>query len=328
MKWTRPPWTTGVYFRPRLKPEETTLYMQLLEGFRQWKRKIPLEGFWDEDRVYRVYEWVLRDHPMLFHVPIQMCYLLGKGMTVTPKYTLSQEEYCVLREQVVAAVLEQKRLLEGKTDAEKLTSIHGRLVRSVEYGDIEKENTHNVLGPLIERNAVCEGISKAFKLLCDGAGIPCICVIGCAGKAPEKKEPDHMWNMVKLDGLWYHVDVTYDLALSARRNNVLCHDYFCRSDAVFFWDHHPTDRELPTCSRDGSVYRTGGWFADSGAAVDNLIQRMTEAGRRMMAFEYEPSLGKNEIARIVGEACARNQLGPGEFEINESCRVVRLFLQA
>jgi len=48
---------------------------------------------------------------------------------------------------------------------------------------------------------VCEGYARAFKLVCDRLGVPCVLV--CGG--------DHMWNCVKMeDGQWYAVDVTYD----------------------------------------------------------------------------------------------------------------------
>jgi len=48
---------------------------------------------------------------------------------------------------------------------------------------------------------VCEGYARAFKLVCDRLGIPCVLV--CGG--------NHMWNSVQMeDGQWYAVDVTYD----------------------------------------------------------------------------------------------------------------------
>lgn len=50
---------------------------------------------------------------------------------------------------------------------------------------------------------VCEGYSKAFKLVCDELGIPCVTVDGYA-------RGGHMWNQVLLYGNWYAVDVTWD----------------------------------------------------------------------------------------------------------------------
>ncbi len=66
---------------------------------------------------------------------------------------------------------------------------------------------------------VCDGYSRAFKLLCDRLGIPCMLVAGNAyvkaGAAPEY----HMWNQVKLEnGIWYGADITWDDPLVADKN--------------------------------------------------------------------------------------------------------------
>lgn len=48
---------------------------------------------------------------------------------------------------------------------------------------------------------VCEGYSRAFKMLCDEVGIPCIVVVGAG----------HMWNYVQgAGGVWYAVDTTWN----------------------------------------------------------------------------------------------------------------------
>ncbi len=52
---------------------------------------------------------------------------------------------------------------------------------------------------------ICEGYSRAFKVLCDKSGIPCVLVNG------EALGGDHMWNYVQMDdGKWYAVDVTWN----------------------------------------------------------------------------------------------------------------------
>lgn len=48
---------------------------------------------------------------------------------------------------------------------------------------------------------VCDGYSKAFKIVLNIMDIPCAVVVN----------DDHMWNNVKMDdGLWYNVDLTWD----------------------------------------------------------------------------------------------------------------------
>lgn len=55
---------------------------------------------------------------------------------------------------------------------------------------------------------VCEGYARAFKLLCDELGVPCMLITG-EGVSGEVRE-SHMWNAVLLDDAWYAVDVTWD----------------------------------------------------------------------------------------------------------------------
>ena len=86
-------------------------------------------------------------------------------------------------------------------------------MRGYEYG-------FNIDGVFVKGSAVCEGYTKAFKLLCDLAGIPCRIVYGIADGE------NHSWNYVQLDGNWYLVDVTWDDPVSEQ--DLLLHEYFLK----------------------------------------------------------------------------------------------------
>lgn len=73
------------------------------------------------------------------------------------------------------------------------------------------ENSRDCRGALLGQNGnskyapVCEGYARAFKVLCDRVGIPCVLSNG-TGNTEE-----HMWNLVKMeDDKWYGVDVTWN----------------------------------------------------------------------------------------------------------------------
>ncbi len=69
------------------------------------------------------------------------------------------------------------------------------------------------LVPTYGDEPVCDGYSKAFKIIMDKLGIPCV--------TPVSHRGNHMWNNVKMeDGKWYIVDVTWDDRGSAKQ------DYF------------------------------------------------------------------------------------------------------
>ena len=98
---------------------------------------------------------------------------------------------------------------------------------------------------------VCEGIAKSVKILCDALGIWCI--IALCDNNPEKGiKYRHMWNVVRIDGNYYHLDVTFDNSLS--KDDVIRYDYFNLSDSQIFKDHEPVIYKLPICSDGEHTY--------------------------------------------------------------------------
>ena len=58
-------------------------------------------------------------------------------------------------------------------------------------------------GALIGGSAVCEGYSRAMLLLAGYAGLPSVLIRGVSDGVA------HMWNGIRIDGNWYHLDVTW-----------------------------------------------------------------------------------------------------------------------
>ena len=64
-------------------------------------------------------------------------------------------------------------------------------------------------GSVGTKGPVCEGYSKAFKVLCDQLGVPCLLETGYAGTSSGMGM--HMWDLVEMpDGMWYGADITWD----------------------------------------------------------------------------------------------------------------------
>ena len=61
-----------------------------------------------------------------------------------------------------------------------------------------------------------------------------------------------MWNVVRIDGNYYHLDVTFDNSLS--KDDVIRYDYFNLSDSQIFKDHEPVIYKLPVCSDGDHIY--------------------------------------------------------------------------
>ena len=57
---------------------------------------------------------------------------------------------------------------------------------------------------------VSESYARAFKVLCDYAGIPCVLVDGLASPSEDEAGEGHMWNYVEVNEKWYGVDISWN----------------------------------------------------------------------------------------------------------------------
>lgn len=110
------------------------------------------------------------------------------------------------------------------TDVDKLLALHDALACHTTYatqssGEFES-SIYTAYGAIVERGGVCQSYSLAYKYLATLAGIEDIYIV---------KNSVHGWNMVKLDGQWYHIDVTYDDPTKDVLGRVN-HKYFLISD--------------------------------------------------------------------------------------------------
>ena len=95
--------------------------------------------------------------------------------------------------------------------------LHDWLTANADYDD--SLTIYKPEGVLLLGSGVCDSYARAYQLLCQAVGIPCLYVSHTGG--------NHSWNMVKLGGYWYHVDVTWDDPTGGGREN---HRYFLVSD--------------------------------------------------------------------------------------------------
>ena len=91
--------------------------------------------------------------------------------------------------------------------------------------------------------AVCDGYAYAFQKIMKHLHIPCRFVVGRSGKI------GHGWNMVKLEGKWYHIDVTFDdpIVNGSDANTIPRYKYFLKSTSVMRRTHTWKISKYPKC---------------------------------------------------------------------------------
>ncbi len=184
----------------------------------------------------------------------------------------SDDQYRLVRDEAEAVCSRA----EGLTDYEKVKYFHDALVSRCSY-TYEGDNVYSAYGCLVEGNAVCEGYSKAFLLLCQLADIQCIPIIGTS--VTDGEEEPHMWNKVMLDGNWYNVDVTWDDPISDLGDDYVRYDYFCVSDKDMAADHIPGENRFmnyPTADdKSMDYFAVNGLLAENTAQAEDMVKRET-----------------------------------------------------
>ena len=122
-------------------------------------------------------------------------------------YTYLKASLITMRDRLGEAADEISRAVVAEDEKSTLKALSDYLctnVRPLEKdwnGGAVRNADDTAYGAIVRNGASSEGFAMAVKLLCDKLGIQCITVLGRRGGN------DCGWNMVCLDGEWYHLDV-------------------------------------------------------------------------------------------------------------------------
>lgn len=137
-------------------------------------------------------------------------------------------------------------------EVEKAKVIHDYIIKNAKYdedalNEFEEKNPDSAspYGFFKNKKCICLGYTLTFQLLTRMVGIDCIVVHSYAYNGEE-----HSWNMVNIDGKWYHVDVTWDDPIPDN-NSIMLDSYFCVSDATMTATRHQWDTsKYPNAEKD------------------------------------------------------------------------------
>ena len=174
--------------------------------------------------------------------------------------------------------------------------IHDLLLKNVKYVNKERNTEHTIEGPLLNKKAVCEGIAKAMKYLMNRKGIECEMVLG---KLDDEEDDDiyHAWNVVRIDGEWYHVDVTADIGVSNGKS--FRYDYFNLSDEEISMDHLII-RSPVTCnvSRNGYYHRMG-LVINTQKEFKRILEEKLENGESEFTFKLPSAKDPEKVTATL-----------------------------
>ncbi len=128
---------------------------------------------------------------------------------------------------IIVDELYNKLITNDMSLKEKIKVIHDYIINKTTYDSehalsilssnkdyVPLYQSHKAVGPLLQQKAICGGYSDAMALFLNKMKIPNLRI------SNEK----HIWNLVKLDNNWYHLDLTWDDPVADE--DMIIYEYF------------------------------------------------------------------------------------------------------
>ena len=99
---------------------------------------------------------------------------------------------------------------------DKIKTIHDYIINTTEYDTLKTKNindetykSNTAYGVLIQGYGICSGYSDAISIFLNKLGI----------KNYKISNDTHIWNLIYLNGVWVHLDATWDDPISEFNEN-------------------------------------------------------------------------------------------------------------
>lgn len=291
------------------------LYNLLEKGVKKFQKSINglATGLLGDEFVFG-YKTFVNDNPKYFWVQNGASYKVNsatkKLYTFEPNYykfgnlSEAKEKYEAKIEEILSTV-------DQSWDEErKVKYIHDYICNNVKY-NLDAKNANNAYGALVEGEAVCEGYSRAMQDLLQRLGIECFCVSGTAQKESEKKPVEHLWNLVKVNGKYYHLDTTWDDV-----GTFIYYGYFLIPTDTILKNHTIANDQvsIPNCTDNIGIYYTTGKtldeileYAEKNSETERIISGVQNTEIKLSTTAYKKAMNL-KISKSKGFAVESYQI--------------------
>ena len=208
--------------------DKDALDARLVEAFKNYESSVDVSdiGITRDEAYNGGINTVINSHPEIIGIAGTSYYYSPSTNLVTKiviTYTSNAREE---QQKLDAAIneLNSRVDISGMTDEEIVLAYHEYLTSTVAYayaaylqGSLGGAHEYDMYGALVNHSSVCQGYAETMFYLLKKAGLSCAIA--------SSQNINHAWNIVKVNGKWYHVDATWDdpvWDMPGRSN----HDYF------------------------------------------------------------------------------------------------------
>lgn len=158
-----------------------------------------------EADVRHAIRWVMRNNPDIFWF-VHQYHFDKDNRIVSLRYRCSPERSAIIQKSIDEVVEKdfQINFVRTLTQLEQVAYVYKWLLTYCNY-NVNSAYNQNIDSVFVRRNSVCTGYAKAAQYLFKLLGIESCLIFGRLNN--DKEECRHCWNIVNIDGLYYHLDV-------------------------------------------------------------------------------------------------------------------------
>lgn len=185
--------------------KDSDIYKYVEESFMAMDEKIDISDYkLTPDAFSDVLVYILKSSPWLFFVDSNFVYSTnssGNIENIYPQYTMSDEEradafgFC---KGEIEKILFYMPL--GMSEFDRVLYLHDYICQN--FGYDENYESRDMYGMLKNKRGTCQGYAYLFLELAGKVGLEC--------DVAYSDPMCHIWNIVKIDGEWYYIDLTWD----------------------------------------------------------------------------------------------------------------------
>lgn len=254
-----------------------------------------LDGFFGHVDSFTMLRKV-NDHvsQVIFNLEVSTNYYAYRNIVYGDSITDNQEAQILAEKvkQIMAAC-------NSDSEYQTVVNYHDYIVSHTQYGFLsgeEEKLPYTAYGALLRGTAVCNGYAEAMELLLLCSGIDTYMAVGYTSDGA------HAWNIVSIDGSWYHVDTTWDDPVDDAGNSDGngTHVYLNVDDTIMSRSHTWNQSAYPECnSMEENYYVKEHSSFSSVEALSSYVAQRYPGQRRYEVSMTNHVLNKSDLEYVM-----------------------------